>query len=99
MSDEIFTHKHEEDNGDIVEMHAWHVPISPSYPEGVAYSFVYIRNGKRLVGYDNENHGKGNSNHHRHLRDRIAPHQFIDLWTTIADFANDLDKIKRGAIE
>src|SRR3989304_4403808 len=99
MSERLFECNYKEENGDIVAMHAWQVPESSSYPEGVVYSFVYIRNGKRLVGYDNENHGTGTSNHHRHIGDRIVPYKFVDLWTLFETFSEDLEKIRRGTIK
>lgn len=80
-------------------MRAWRVPPSSSCPEGISYSFACIRNGKRLLSYDNENHGSGASNHHKHIRDRIVPYAFIDEWVLCEDFANDLDKIRRGTIK
>lgn len=90
---------HVEENGDIIEMHVWKVPQSSSCPEGIAYSLVCVRKGKRLVGYDNENHGTGASNHHKHIGERINPYKFVDEWKLIDDFNDDLDKIKRGAIK
>jgi len=98
MSDE-FNNKWKEENGDIVQMRFRDVPPSPSHPNGIVYSLVCIRNGKRLIGYDNENHGSGKSNHHRHIKNRIAPYHYIDKWTLLADFADDLQKIRRGVIE
>ena len=98
MSDDIFDHKYVEDNGDVVEMHFRHVQITKENPEGVSYRSVYIRNGKRLVGYDNENHSKSESNHHKHVKDRLIPYKFIDEWQLYTDFSEDIDKIKRGVI-
>ena len=45
-------------------MKVWKVPKSKDFPDGVKYSFVYIHNGKRVLGYDNER-GKG---HHKHIK-------------------------------
>lgn len=67
--------------------------------EGIAYSCVYIRKGKRLLGYDNENHGMGKSNHHKHVKDKITPYEFVDEWKVIEDFVNDIEKIKRGVLK
>lgn len=96
---EILNHKHIEENGDIIEMHIWNVPKTIGNPEGISYSLVCIRNKKRLVGYDNENHGTGKSNHHKHVKDRILFYEFIDEWKLTEDFAEDIDKIKRGVIK
>ncbi len=100
MGEEIFSHKHVEENGDIIEMHIWKVPKSIGNSEGISYSLVCVRNGRRIVGYDNENHGSGKSNHHKHVGERIIHHYpFVDEWTLIEDFSNDLDKIKRGILQ
>ena len=99
ISEDIFNHKHVEDNGDVVDMHFRRVPITKENPEGVSYRVVYIRKGKRLVGYDNESHGKSESNHHKHIKDRVMPYAFVDEWQLYSDFSEDIDKIKRGVIQ
>ncbi len=97
--EEIFHHKHVEENGDIIEMKILRVPKSQKQPEGICYSLVYIQNNIRLLGYDNfEGHGE-NLHHHRHVKDRIMPYDFIDEWQLIEDFVNDVEKIKRGVIQ
>ena len=77
----------------------WKVPKSSSCPEGVAYSLVCVRKGRRLIGYDNENHGTGISNHHKHVGERIVPYAFVDEWKLLEDFSKELDKIRRGVIQ
>jgi len=90
-------HKHKEQNGDIVEMRILDVQKSENNPEGISYSLVYVRNGKRLMGYDNfEGH---KSRHHRHIKDRITPYEFIDKWKLIEDFMEDVNKIRQGVIK
>lgn len=46
----IFYRKNVEPNGDIIEMKMWNVPVSKDRPEGVRYSLVYVRGGKRIIG-------------------------------------------------
>ncbi len=99
MSEELLNHKHVEENGDIIELHIWRVPKTNENPEGIVYSLVYIRNKKRLIGYDNETHGLGSSNHHKHIKDRTVLYQFIDEWRLTEDFANDVEKVRRGIIQ
>ncbi len=97
---EIFRHKLIEENGDIIEIKILKVPTSEQNSEGVSYSLVYIREGKRLVGYDNfEGHLKEGSSHHKHIKDQVIPYQFVDEWKLIADFNEDIEKIKRGTIQ
>jgi hypothetical protein len=82
-------------NGDIVEMKLWKLDPTPQYPEGRRYSLVYVRQGRRLVGYDNY-HGKG---HHRHVKEREEQYAYCDEWRLFEDFAKDIEKINRGVIK
>ncbi len=59
----LFYRKNVEPNGDIVEMKIWQVPRSKDKPHGLKYSLVYIRDGKRIIGYDNAE-GKGDHRHY-----------------------------------
>jgi hypothetical protein len=56
----------------------------------VKYRLVYIVNGVRVVGYDNER-GKGD---HKHIRDSEAPYVFRDVSTLIGDFMSDIQEIE-----
>lgn len=40
-------------NGDIIEIRAWRVEKSSDKPHGFKFSLVFIRDGKRIIGYDN----------------------------------------------
>ncbi len=97
--EEIIGYKFEKDNGDVVQARITKVPISVRFPEGVKYSCVYIRNGKRLIGYDNSEGGQQGPNHHKHIKERVVPYKFIDIWRLLEDFNEDLEKIERGAIQ
>ena len=44
-------------------------------PHGVKISVVYIKNGKRLIGYDNAE-GRG---YHRHESGREEAYRFVDI--------------------
>jgi len=48
---------------------------------------VFVKSGKRIVGFDNER-GKGD---HRHLAEVESPYQFIDIQTLLADFWREVD--------
>lgn len=54
----IFYRKNMEPNGDIVEMRIWKIPSSKRFFSGLKYSLVFIREGQRIIGYDNAE-GKG----------------------------------------
>lgn len=77
------------ENGDIIEMRILRVPQNEIYPEGVRYAVVYIRNRKRLVGYDNFER-KG---HHKHLESRELPYLFESVEKLIYDFREDIKKV------
>ena len=70
-----------------VEMVVWGVPkpIDPS-SHPFKYRLVYIVNGVRVVGYDNER-GKGD---HKHLKGEEFPYLFVDIPTLMADFLKDV---------
>ena len=70
-----------------LEMVVWRVPqpVPPS-GHGFKYRLVYVVDGKRLVGYDNER-GKGD---HRHLGEQEMAYRFVDIPTLLADFMADV---------
>ena len=77
--------------GGIVEMVVWQVPqpVPPS-EHPFKYRLVYIREGQRVVGYDNER-GKGD---HKHLAGREVTYKFVDIETLMADFFRDVEKMQ-----
>jgi hypothetical protein len=73
----------------VVEMVIWAVeqPVPPS-SHRFKYRLVFVRQGQRLVGYDNER-GKGD---HKHLGSRQMAYKFVDIDTLIQDFLRDVEK-------
>ncbi len=69
-------------------MVVWQVPkpVPPS-EHAFKYRLVFIRENKRLVGYDNER-GKGD---HKHLGTFEVPYKFVDIETLMADFLRDVE--------
>lgn len=59
-------------DGSFQEIRVWKVGKSKDKPHGLKYSFAYIVNSERVVGYDNAE-GKGD---HRHYRGREYPYKF-----------------------
>ena len=88
----LFYRKNIEAGGDIVEMKIWEVPRSQKNATGLKYSLVYVRAGKRLIGYDNAE-GKG---HHKHVGRLERPYSFKNVDTLIEDFLEDVRKVKGG---
>ena len=85
----IYKTKHQHGNG-FVEMVIWEVPkpVPPS-EHAFKYSLVYIVDGKRVVGYDNER-GKGD---HKHLGENEHPYQWVSPSQLIADFMSDVEDL------
>lgn len=65
----------------------WQLPQSDTErTHGLKYRLVYVRGGKRLVGYDNER-GK---NDHKHIADKELPYIFKDVKGLVRDFWADV---------
>jgi hypothetical protein len=80
-----------EAHGGIVEMVVWRVPepVLPSQHR-FKYRLAFVREGIRVVGYDNER-GKGD---HKHLGGRERTYRFVDVDTLLRDFLRDVEKLK-----
>ncbi len=79
------------DDGAIVEMLLWRVPLPvPPSPHNLKYSLFYGRPGVREVGYDNER-GKGD---HRHLQGIETVYVFRTVEQLIADFWTDVRSVR-----
>lgn len=71
-------------------MMVWSVP-SPVPPSQHAFKYrlVFVRDGQRLVGYDNER-GKGD---HKHIGGRECRYRFTDIDTLVEDFLRDVERL------
>ena len=69
--------------GGVIELVVWRVP-QPVLPtqHGYKYRAVYVVEGVRVVGFDNER-GKGD---HCHLRGREKPYRFTSVDALVEDF-------------
>lgn len=81
--------------GNLIEMKLWSVPVTEHTPFAVKYSLVYIVNGERVIGYDNER-GKGD---HKHIEGAQVPYVFVDVDVLVEDFANDVEEFVRRHYE
>ena len=86
----IYHDKVVEAKDSIIEITIWSVPTSADKPHGYKYSLVYIKNGRRIVGYDNAE-GKGD---HRHYGDKEEPYEFKSINKLFEDFYIDLRRVK-----
>ncbi|MDO9599382.1 MAG: DUF6516 family protein [Azoarcus sp.] len=69
----------------------WQV-AEPVPPAGHLYKYrlVYLIEGRRVVGYDNER-GKGD---HKHLSNVESAYQFVDVPTLLNDFMHDVQEVQ-----
>ena len=76
----------------IIEMVVWRMPdpVPPS-EHPFKYRLVFVRDGKRLVGYDNER-GKGD---HRHIGKTEMHYKFVDENQLLEDFWQDVKEAKK----
>ena len=76
-------------DGAILEMRIWRLPKRDAErPHGLKYSLFYGRDGRRVIGYDNER-GKGD---HRHYGSREEPYEFSTAERMVADFLDDVER-------
>lgn len=79
--------------GDLVEMVVWRVPTPvPPPSHGFKYRFVYIVEGRRVLGYDNER-GKGD---HRHVDDTEEPFLFTSVDDLLERFVSEVESYRRS---
>ena len=78
----------------IMEGVIWQLPQNSSErPHGLKYRLYYGKNGKRIIGYDNER-GKGD---HRHYYDKEYTYRFLTVEQLITDFLADV-RSERGEL-
>ena len=74
--------------GGIVEIAIWRLPAPvPPCTHYYKYRIVFVKNGRRIVGFDNER-GKDD---HRHLDDVESPYRLVDVQTLLVDFWREVD--------
>ena len=82
-------HKKQLYHGGIIEMVIWQLPgVDTERPHGLKYRLVYVKEGKRLVGYDNER-GKGD---HKHIGEEEQVYAFQSVDQLLEDFWNDVKR-------
>jgi len=87
----LFYRRMDYDDGAIVEMVLWRVPIPvPPSTHGLKYSLYYGWPGVREVGYDNEQ-GKGDQ---RHFRGVETAFSFTTVERLMADFWADVHRLR-----
>lgn len=82
----IIHDKQVDGQGNTTEIRLWRVPADDERKHGIKYSLVYIVQGQRVVGYDNER-GKGD---HKHIDGVELPYHFTDPRQLKSDFLADV---------
>lgn len=84
MAAELITRfKNVNPDGSILELVVWKVPEPvPPTEHGYKYRAVYVLDGQRIVGFDNER-GKGD---HCHLDGQEVPYHFTTVEQLVEDF-------------
>jgi hypothetical protein len=90
MAAGLIIHTKEIKEDEIVEIKVWQVPRTKNTPDGVKISVVYVKNGKRQIGYDNAE-GKG---YHRHFMDQEETYSFSNVRALLDDFKKDIRRIR-----
>ncbi|CAK0776700.1 conserved hypothetical protein [Gammaproteobacteria bacterium] len=81
------------DDGNGIEMVVWCVPTPvPPSQRGYKYRLVYVVDGKRVIGFDNER-GKGD---HKHVGEQEISYLFVNVDRLIDDFIQEVEQWKSG---
>jgi hypothetical protein len=82
-----------DEEGNIVELAIWRVPVTPRVPAGVRYRLAFVRAGEAApaVLYDNH-HPKGS---HRHVEGVEESYAFQDVDALLVDFRADVRRVRR----
>ena len=86
----VFHEKVVEPDNSIIEVKLWSVPATSDKPHGFKYSLVYVKNGERILGYDNHE-GRGD---HRHFKGSESPYKFKSIARLFEDFYEGVRSIK-----
>ena len=92
MAELIYYEKRYFTEGSFQEIKIWKVPESKDKPHGLKYSFVYIVNGERVIGYDN---AEGTIDI---TRGKEYSYKFQGLEKLWKDFQSDLEQFMEGKL-
>jgi len=82
-------HRQRLPNGGLVEMKRWKLPCPvPPCDHAYKYSLVYVLDGKRIVGFDNER-GKGD---HKLLDGKEHVYRFVSIDQLLDEFLAEVER-------
>lgn len=82
-----------DEEGNIVELAIWRVPMTSGAPAGVRYRLAFIRSSETTPAVLYDNHAPKGP--HRHVEGAEEPYVFVDVDRLLADFMRDVQHIKR----
>lgn len=90
MKAELLKHHHQRlSNGGLIEMKIWKLPCPvPPCEHAFKYRLVYVLEGIRMVGFDNER-GKGD---HKHLDGKQYAYRFVSIDQLLDDFLSEIER-------
>ena len=82
-------HRQRLPTGGLVEMKIWKLPCPvPPCDHAFKYRLVYVLDGERIVGFDNEL-GKGD---HKHLDGKEHTYRFVSIDQLLDDFLAEVER-------
>lgn len=90
----ILREKVVDEEGNIVEMVIWKVPVALQNPAGIRYRLAFVPGGERAPAVLYDNHAPKGP--HRHLQGIDEPYGFSGVDQLLADFMTDVRRITGG---
>ena len=83
-----------DEEGNIIELVIWKVPVAPQNPAGVRYRLAYVPRGERAPAVLYDNHAPKGP--YRHIQGTDEPYAFAGVDQLLADFMADVRRITGG---
>jgi hypothetical protein len=80
-----------DEEGNIVELTIWKVPVTAQYPLGVRYRLALVPTGAGAPAVLYDNHQPKGP--HRHVAGREEPYAFADVDQLLEDFLGDVRRV------
>lgn len=80
-----------DEDGNILELVIWRVPLTAQSPAGVRYRLAFVRTGETTPAVPYDNHSpKG---HHRHIEGMEEAYAFAGVGQLLVDFTEDVRRV------
>lgn len=89
----VLREKQVDEDGNIVELVVWRVPVTPGDASGVRYRLAFVRRGETTPAVLYDNHSpKG---HHRHVEGLEETYDFVDVDRLVLDFKAEVSRLMK----